>query len=102
MLMRIFLLSDPKLTKALNTVGLEEQEPGDLVDAERIEAIASNWSMIKASTHFGSKDKPDLTDIKLSKLTKRGRTHETALAGLLPLKFQYWHRRLVEQTPRKP
>ena len=32
----IFLLSDPKLTKALNTVSLEEQEPGDLVDADAL------------------------------------------------------------------
>jgi len=91
----IFLLSDPKLTKALNTVSLEEQEPGDLVDAERIEAYCQQLEHDQSlyPTYRG-KDKPDLTDIKLSKLTKR----EVELTKLLWQGYtttevsKYWHR----------
>ena len=76
----IFLLSDPKLTKALNTVSLEEQEPGDLVDAEN-EAYCQQLEHDQSLNPLNDKDKPDLTDIKLSKLTKREVNSEAALAG---------------------
>ena len=91
----IFLLSDPKLTKALNTVSLEEQEPGDLVDAERIEAYCQQLEHDQSlNPTYRDKDKPDLTDIKLSKLTKR----EVELTKLLWQGYtttevsKYWHR----------
>ena len=91
----IFLLGDPKLTKALNTVALEEQEPGDLVDAERIEAYCQQLKDDQ-SLHptYRGKDTPDLTGIKVSKLTKR----EVELTKLLWQGYtttevsKYWHR----------
>jgi len=91
----VYLLGEPKLAKALNAITLEEQESSDLIDAPKIEAYCKRLEheQILHRTYRG-RDKPDLTDIKISKLTKR----EVELTKLLWQGYtsidvaEYWHR----------
>ena len=91
----IYLLGEAKLTKALNAITLEEQESSDLIDAAKIEAYCQQLEHDQSlNPTYRGKDKPDLTDIKLSKLTKR----EVELTKLLWQGYTttevstYWHR----------
>ena len=91
----VYLLGEPKLARALNAITLEEQESDDLIDASKIEAYCERLQHDQVlHLTYRAKDKPDLTDIKLSKLTKR----EVELTKLLWRGYtsidiaEYWHR----------
>jgi DNA-binding CsgD family transcriptional regulator len=91
----VYLLGEPKLARALNAITLEEQESDDLIDASKIDAYCERlqYDQILNRTYH-AREKPDLTAIKLSKLTKR----EVELTKLLWQGYtsidiaEYWHR----------